>query len=1056
MKISIQAKLLVMSIVLVLLTTTGISVTYYRLTKHDKHRESQQRIQLAFETILEDLVKQRTMTIKKFDEFLTRDNIVYWTTYLYNQDKSQILSSRFITSFLTSAATKLKEFGHLLAADQLTLYGANRRLLIGYHREKGHETVGGYVVTAKGNDAYLGLDDPSYVSSLLILDRHPVPEGPLPSGIPEYYEGEIPEAIAVEMIQENQKLGYRIVAPIYGSERTIAGVLVGKMFYQQDMIEEYAARSKTAVNFFGGDLLSIGTLPLQMHLGAQTLNQMAPCEYILNEHVVVEVPSITLKNQKYYQGGCVFKNAQSLIGAITVSLSQEIENAEIRRILTAVFTISGVSIVICVVLISWIMVPTLTGPIITLTQAALKMAKGDLQAEIDTSGTDEIGTLAHSFVHMRDEIQKKQEALQRFTEELEQRVKERTAEITRQKYILDTFMENVPDSIYFKDLNSRIIRVNNACALRLGLSDPTEEIGKTDFDLFPEDIARIKYEQEQKIIRTGKPLLAMEEPDGMANWDLTTKMPLRDEHGKIIGTFGISRDITKLKQAEEALKHAKEAAEAANRAKSEFLANMSHELRTPLNVILGFTQIMARNPRIPSEERENLDIIRHSGEHLLTLINNVLDMSKIEAERIVFQATNINLFRLLAELEEMFSLKASQKRLSLVFERTADVPRYICTDEVKLRQVLMNLLNNAVKFTNEGGIVVRVKVCSNRFSDLPTPIPSQEGKKRSAEALTTNLQFEVEDTGPGIPPNEIASLFNAFSQTQTGRQAQEGTGLGLTISQRFVQVMGGEIAVHSEVGHGATFAFVIPVEVISDTDVPMSSPRRRVIALEPGQPRYRILIVDDKPDSRRLLVKLLTPLGFDLREVSNGQEAITVWEQFMPHVIWMDIRMQGMDGYEVTRRIRNEELRMKNKDKSEIRNPKSEIQTIIIALTSSSFEDEQTVALSTGFNDLLRKPFREMDIFEIMHKHLGVRYVYEEGEGQRARGEREEFELTPTDLAGLPKEVFTELQQAVNAADPGLVMQLIAQIDEQNSPLTDALIELVKQFRFDLLQKLFE
>jgi PAS domain S-box-containing protein len=667
---------------------------------------------------------------------------------------------------------------------------------------------------------------------------------------------------------------------------------------------------------------------------------------------------------------------------------------------------------------------------------------------------------------MRDEIQKKQEALQKFAEELEQRVEQRTAEITRQKYILDTFMENVPDSIYFKDLNSRIIRANKACSVRFGLSDPVEEIGRTDFDFFPVDLAQIKYEQEQEIIRTGQPLLVLEEPDINGTWSLTTKMPLRDEHGKIIGTFGISRDITKQKHTEEELKHAKDAAdearraaEAANRAKGEFLANMSHELRTPLNVILGFAQIMARNPYIPHEEYENLDIIRRSGEHLLTLINNVLDLSKIEAEHVILQETNIDLFGLLDELEDMFSLKAVQKQLSLVFERAAEIPQYIRTDEVKLRQVLMNLLNNAVKFTDEGGVTLRVRICSNRFSDIPTLLPSQEGR-RSAEALTTNLQFEIRDTGPGIAPDEVDCLFEAFRQTQTGRQAQRGTGLGLTISQKFVRLMGGEISVYSDVGRGTTFTFAIPVEVVSATDVPIPLPRRRVIALEPGQPRYRILIVDDKPDSRRLLVKLLTPLGFDVREATNGQEAIVMWKEFVPHLIWMDIRMPKLDGYAAAQRIRNEELRVKN---SEARIPDSQSQAPnshipIIALTASSFKDDQTMILSTGFDDLIRKPFRETEIFEIMHKYLGIRYVYEESRTSKRESRKATVEnvLTPAALTTLPKKLITELQQAVNAADPGLINQLVVRIREQNPPLADVLTELVKQFRFDILQAVFE
>jgi PAS domain S-box-containing protein len=793
--------------------------------------------------------------------------------------------------------------------------------------------------------------------------------------------------------------------------------------------------------------LSIGTLREQILLEPEVLEQAVLCQDILNSHQAIDVSSLTWGKQDYYQGQCAFRNAQSTVGAITVSLSQAIEKREIGKMVQTVFTISGIGIVICIGLVSWIFVPKFTGPIITLTNAALRMAQGDIQQAIDTSGTDELGTLARSFAYMRDEIQGKIEELQQLNAELDQRVEDRTAEVVRQKYILDTFMETVPDRIYFKDREGRITRANIAHSMRMRLNNPSEEVGKTDFDFFPEEDARRKYKQEQEIIRTGTPLIGVEEKrewDGKEEWSLVTKMPLRDEHGEIIGTFGISRDITTLKQTEETMKHAKEAAEAANRAKSEFLANMNHELRTPLNVILGLAQAMIRNPLIPSEERENLDIVYRSGEHLLALINNVLDLSKIEAGRMILHENNVDLFRLLDDLEEMFSLKAAQKRLSLTFERTEKVPKYVCTDDTKLRQVLMNLLNNAVKFTEDGGVVVRVRAKGKR--------QKAKGKEQTGQALSLlplalcQLEFEIEDTGPGIAPEEMEALFEAFGQTKTGRQAQEGTGLGLTISQRFVHLMKGQISVQSEIGRGTTFAFTVPVRTVSSTDVSMFPSRRRVIALAPDQPRYRILIVDDKSDNRRLLVKLLTPFGFDIQEAADGQEALAVWNTFKPHLIWMDIRMPVLDGYDATRQIRN------------LENQQSSMYTIIVALTASSSEEEREVVLSAGCDDFVRKPFREAEIFEIMHTHLGVQYVYEDSEGGKAKSAEITVEelLTPRALKALPTDIYTELQQAANVTDPGKVNYLLVRIREHNPPLADALTELMKQFRFDILQAVFE
>jgi len=1050
MNVSIRTKFLVLCIVLVLVIIAGISATYYVLTRQDKQRESRQRIQIAFDIILNDFAKRVNTYTASVNKFLQENITLLWATYTYSLDDSEEGTILFLFDHFNEVSEELKQFGRVALADRVMLYGANKRLLVVYQRLDKQETVGGYLVLEEEGSRYLPMDDPSIQAEItfrknnLAIDakNKPLPNTPLPPGVRANYEGEIPDSITINLFREGQQLGIRLVAPIYRRDAKM-GILVGEAFYTQEMVDEYASLSKTEVNFFAENQLSVGTLRGQTQLETDIMAQFVSCEELLNRNLVLDINPFSLNDQDYYQGQCAFRNAKATIGAITVSLSQEIEKREIGKMVQTVFMISGVGIVICMGLVSWIFVPTFTGPIIKLTNAALRMAQGDLRQAIDTSGSDELGTLARSFAYMRDEIQQKIEELQQLNAELDQRVEERTAEVVRQKYILDTFMKTVPDRIYFKDREGRVTRANMAHTKRMGLHDPTEEIGKTDFDFLAEKDARLKYEQEQEIIRTGIPLIGVEERrewDGNEEWSLVTKMPLRDEHGEIIGTFGISRNITKLKQTEETLKDAKEAAEAANRAKSEFLANMNHELRTPLNVILGLTQSMTRNPLIPVEERENIEVIYRSGEHLLMLINNVLDITKIEAERMVLHESNVDLFRLLDELEEMFSLKAVQKRLHLAFEHADDVPRYVCTDDTKLRQVLMNLLNNAMKFTEEGGVILRIANCELRIADHESEI--------------RNLKFEIEDTGPGIAPEEIGTLFKVFGQTQTGRKAQEGTGLGLTISQKFVQLMGGEISVHSEVGHGTTFTFMIPVRVVSSTDLTVPSLHRRAIALQPGQPRYRILIVDDKLHNRRLLVKLLTPFGFDVREATNGQEATEIWEEWKPHLIWMDMRMPVLNGYEATKHIKSE---IRN-SKSEIPNPKSEIQTVIVALTASSLEEDREMVLSVGCDDFLRKPFREAEIFELMHKHLGVRYVYEEGEKSEAESQKSKVEevLTPTALTALPADIYTELQQAVNVTDPGMVNRLIVRIREHNPPLAGALTELMKQFRFDILQGVFE
>ena len=468
---------------------------------------------------------------------------------------------------------------------------------------------------------------------------------------------------------------------------------------------------------------------------------------------------------------------------------------------------------------------------------------------------------------------------------------------------------------------------------------------------------------------------------------------------------------------------AKEKAELANQAKSTFLANMSHELRTPFNAILGFAQIMMRSPTLPKEHVENLGIISRSGEHLLTLINNVLDLSKIEAGKTTLNAQNFDLYLLLDDLEDMFQLKADDKRLPLRLECTSDLPRYVRTDSVKLRQVLINLLNNAIKFTDKGGVSVRVTA-------------------EEPQDNATVLSFEVEDTGVGIAPQELDKLFEAFVQTKTGQKTQEGTGLGLSISRQFVRLMGGEMSVESEVGRGTTFKFDIQVTIVEGSDTEEARPTRRVIALAPNQPRYRILIVDDKWTNRHLLINLLKPLEFELQEASNGQEAIARWRTWQPDLIWMDMRMPVMDGYQATRHIKKS-----SKGAS----------CPIIALTASIYEEEQAAVLEAGCDDFLRKPFRSEQIFELMSKHLGVRYLYQDDPQWSEPAEVSPHPpLTPAALSTLPLAWRQRFHQATIDLNLRLMLTEIAQIRQQNEPLADALTELVNHFKFEKIASLLQ
>jgi signal transduction histidine kinase/CheY-like chemotaxis protein len=479
-------------------------------------------------------------------------------------------------------------------------------------------------------------------------------------------------------------------------------------------------------------------------------------------------------------------------------------------------------------------------------------------------------------------------------------------------------------------------------------------------------------------------------------------------------TLELERETARAKQAEDA-------ATSANQAKSTFLANMSHELRTPLNVILGFSQLMGRSSYLAPEQQEQLRIITCSGEHLLTLINQLLDLSKIEAGRATLNETAFDLYYLLNDLQCMFQLKADSKGLQLLFNRTPDVPQYVCTDEVKLRQVLINLLSNAIKFTKAGSVFLKVK--------------------SKSEQLTT-ITFEVEDTGSGIAKEELDKLFQPFVQTKTGQQLQEGTGLGLTIARSFVQLMGGEISVSSLGGKGSVFKFDIKLSVVETADIKSQQPSRRVLALEPNQPSYRILIADDALENRQLLIKLLSPLGFELWEASNGIEAIEIWEKYCPHLIFMDMRMPMMDGYEATKQIR---LRERNRKDCQAKIPTNQA-TAIVAVTAHSLEKERTTAFSIGCDDFIQKPFREADIFDALHKHIGVRFVY--AESIAASTETKAKILTPEAIAALPPYLVANLRQAIYNLDVDLMQTLIIEISELNPPLATAIASLAKNFKY--------
>ena len=655
-------------------------------------------------------------------------------------------------------------------------------------------------------------------------------------------------------------------------------------------------------------------------------------------------------------------------------------------------------------------------------QAEKRLLAGDVdQSDMPL---EDINELIHELQVHQIELEMQNEELRKYLLDLE---------AARDKYL--ELYDFAPVSYFSLGEKGLILDANFMGATMLGMERGkltgrhfTEFIAKYDQDIF--------YLHRQKLFKTETKQLCelkLTKKDGTEFHAQLESYPVKDEAGncsairtslsditeRINETKLANRKLEQRKEFETRLRQAKETAEAANRAKSIFLANMSHELRTPLNAILGFSSILGHDSGATPAQKEKLAIINRSGEHLLVMINDILDLSKIEAGRTELEENPLDLLALLKEIGVVIQSRTREKGLSFVMETEAVGFPYVSADAGKLRQILINLLGNAVKFTSEGGLTLRAAT---------RPLP--ETLERC------QIVLEVEDTGPGVDPVRQETIFKPFVQEQ-GVSAQAGTGLGLSICKTFTDLMGGSIEVESELGKGALFRVGLPAGIVEAANVKTPEANPRVIGLAPGQKTRLILIVDDHPDNRLLLKTLLEDAGFAIIEAENGREAVDIFENKTPDFIWMDMRMAVMDGYEAVQEIR--------------RRPGGE-ELPIAAITASVFKSQHQGILAAGCDDIVFKPFRAHDIFEVMTRFLGVEYVYAEPDD--AAPFIDDTGLTASMLAALPPELLQDLDETTLVANREIILKVIERIREHAPDVAENLRALVQNFDIERIREL--
>lgn len=590
--------------------------------------------------------------------------------------------------------------------------------------------------------------------------------------------------------------------------------------------------------------------------------------------------------------------------------------------------------------------------------------------------------------------------------------RDRAEKALAESRLLAAVLESTSDFVGMATPEGTVTYINSSGKRLIGLN-PNEDISWMRFSnvFTPEFVERIVNEGIPIALRDGswKVETVLRHQNGSDIPVSFVGCVHPDANGQPRMLSCIARDISDAKRQELALQTAKNTAEIANRAKSQFLANMSHELRTPLNGILGYTQILQKDRDLPERYKENIAVIEHCGEHLLTLINDILDLSKIEAGRMELYENDFHLEPFLHSIAEIVSARAEAKDITFSFEKLSPLPAVVHADDKKLKQIILNLIGNAIKFTDEGGVVLKVGYHNDR------------------------IRFQVEDTGIGIPPEKLEEIFLPFHQVSHKNRVIEGTGLGLAITRQLLNLMHGELSVQSTVGKGSIFAADIFLQEALSADAPPTLKRRQIVGYA-GVTR-RAMVVDDKPENRAVLAGLLSMLGFEVTEAADGRECLERLTDARPDVVFMDMRMPVMDGGEATRLIRSLDG---------FRN------VIVIAISASAFEHNRQECIDAGCNDFIAKPFRESDITALLQRHLRLEWIMD------APGESRSDEII---LVAPPAEFLTTLTQFANFGDvQGMTATLneIASIDAAYQPFVDTIGELIRKFEISKTKKILK